>query len=123
MHFYGNQLGFTEVFRLPAHGSPFLVYLRVNNNNFIELFPGSQKQSESEAKRTGLQHLGFRVKDLQTTLRTLQARGYPMPEDAFKKAVQVMPDGTFLYFIKDPDGNAIELSQMLPDSKQGKSQR
>ncbi len=123
MHFYCDQLGFTEVFRLPAHGSPMLVYLRVNNNNFVELFPGSEKRTESGSKRTGLQHLGFWVKDLQTTLRTLQARGYPIPEDAFKRAAQVMADGTFLYFIKDPDGNAIELSQMLPDSKQAISQR
>jgi lactoylglutathione lyase len=100
-----------------------LVYLRVNNNNFVELFPGSEKQSRGAPKQTGLRHLGFFVRDLQATLRTLQTRGYPLPEDAFKQAAQVRADGTFLYFIKDPDGNGIELSQMTPDSKQAKARR
>lgn len=124
IHFYCDQLGFTEVFRLNGPtGSPILVYLRVNNNNFVELFPGAEKQSGGATKQTGLRHLGFFVKDLQAILRTLQARGYPLPDDAFKQAAQVRADGTFLYFIKDPDGNAIELSQINPDSKQAKSRR
>ena len=124
MHFYCDQLGLTEVFRLNGPtGSPMLVYLRVNNNNFVELFPGSEKQSGGVPKQTGLRHLGFFVRDLQATLRTLQTRGYPLPEDAFKQAAQVRADGTFLYFIKDPDGNGIELSQMTPDSKQAKARR
>lgn len=124
MHFYCDQLGFTEVFRLDGpNGSPMLVYLRVNNNNFVELFPGAEKQSGEATKQAGLRHLGFFVKDLQATLRILKARSYPLPDDAFKQADEVRADGTFLYFIKDPDGNAIELSQMLPDSKQAKSRR
>jgi len=100
-----------------------LIYLRVNDNNFIELFPGSERQAQGESKRTGLRHLGFFVKDLQATLHSLQARGLPLPDDAFKQAAQVRADGTFLYFIKDPDGNAIELSQITPNSKQAKPRR
>lgn len=123
MHFYCDQLGLTEVFRLPPTSSPMLVYLRVNNDNFVELFPKSEKQSATVGNQTGLRHLGFFVKDLQTTLHTLQNRGYSLPDDAFKQAAQVRADGTFLYFIKDPDGNQIELSQILPDSKQAKSRR
>jgi lactoylglutathione lyase len=124
LHFYRDQLGLTEVFRMNGpNGTPFLVYLRVNNNNFVELFPGSEKQAEGESKRPGVRHLGFFVKDLQATLRTLQARGYPVPEEAFKQAARVQADGTLLCFIKDPDGNAIELSQILPNSKQAQSQR
>ena len=123
MHFYCEQLGLTEVFRLPATGSPMLVYLRVNNNNFVELFPGAQKQAGGAPNDTGLRHLGFFVKDLQATLRSLKAKGFSLPDDAFQKAAEVRADGTLLYFIKDPDGNAIELSQILPGSKQAKSRR
>ena len=124
MYFYHDQLGLTEVFRLNGPtGSPMLIYLRVNNDNFIELFPGLEKQAQGESKGTGLRHLGFFVKDLQATLHTLQARGLPLPDDAFKQAALVRADGTFLYFIRDPDGNAIELSQMRPDSKQAKSRQ
>ena len=124
LHFYRDQLGLTEVFRLnKPSGSPLLVYLRLNNNNFIELFPGAEKQTPAQRGSTGLLHLGFFVEDLQATLRTLKKRGYPLTDDAFKQAAQVRADGTFLYFIKDPDGNPIELSQITPDSKQAKSRR
>ena len=124
MHFYCDQLGLTEAFRLNGPtGAPTLVYLRVNNNNFVELFPGAEKQTGDATRQTGLRHLGFFVKDLQATLRTLQSRGYALPDDAFKQAAQVRADGTFLYFIKDPDGNTVELSQITPDSKQAKSRR
>ena len=60
MNFYHDQLGLTEVFRLNGPtGSSMLIYLRVNNDNFIELFPGLERQAEGESKGTGLRHLGF----------------------------------------------------------------
>ena len=119
MHFYCDQLGLTEVFRLNGpSGPPMLIYLRVNDNNFVELFPGSEGQAQGESKRAGLRHLGFFVKDLQATLHSLQARGLTLSDDAFKQAALLRADGTFLYFIRDPDGNAIELSQLTPVSKQ-----
>jgi lactoylglutathione lyase len=124
LHFYCDQLGLTEVFRLTSPtGVPMLVYLRVNNDNFVELFPGAEPQPAVPSKQPGLRHLGFFVKDLQATLHALQTRGVSLPDDAFKQAAEVRADGTYLYFIKDPDGNPIELSQMLPNSKQAKSRR
>jgi len=124
IHFYSDQLGLTEIFRMnKPDGSLWMVYFRVNNNNFFELFPGAEKRSEGPTKEAGFNHVGFFVKDLQATLHTLQDRGYPLAADAFKEAAKVRADGTMLYFIKDPDGNRIELSQILPDSKQAKSRR
>jgi lactoylglutathione lyase len=124
MHFYCDQLGLTEAFRINSPtGSLVLVYLRVNNHNFVELFPGAEKQSAVSTNQTGLRHLGFFVKNLQATLHTLQERGYSLPADAFEQAAKVRADNTFLYFIKDPDGNMIELSQMTPDSKEAQSQK
>lgn len=123
LHFYCDQLGLTEVFRLNRPtGSVMLVYLRVNNNNFVELLPGAEKSSAGPTNWSN-PHLGLYVKDLQATLRALQARGYPLKDDAFKRATKVLGDGTLAYFINDPDGNGVELSQMLPDSKEAKSQR
>ena len=124
LHFYCDQLGLTEAFRIKkADGTPSLVYLRVNNNNFVELFPGATTQGTQPRGATGIRHLGLFVKDLQATLRTLQARGYPLPADALEKARERKVDGTLLYFIKDPDGNNVELSQILPDSLQAKSRK
>jgi lactoylglutathione lyase len=124
INFYSHQLGLTEIFRMSRpDGKLWLVYFRVNNNNFVELFPGAEKRPDVPTKQAGFDHLGFFVKDLQATLHIIQDRGYPLPADAFKEAAKVRADGTMMYFLKDPDGNRIELSQILPDSKQAKSRR
>jgi catechol 2,3-dioxygenase-like lactoylglutathione lyase family enzyme len=118
LHFYVDQLGLKEAFRLSRpDGTPWLIYLRVaDTNTFIELFPGRKKPSPTESSSSN--HLGLFVKDLQATLHALKDRGYPLPDDAFQKAAKVQADNTLLYFIKDPDGNKIELSQLRPDSLQ-----
>jgi lactoylglutathione lyase len=118
LHFYIDQLGLKEAFRLNhPDGTPSLIYLRVaDTNTFVELFPGSKTPSPAGTKTVN--HLGLFVKDLQATLRALKDRGYPLPDDAFEKAKKVQADNTLLYFIKDPDGNKIELSQLRPDSLQ-----
>lgn len=116
LHFYRDQLGLKEAFRLKKpDGSVWLVYLRVNSSNsFVELFPVEKKSTEVTLPQ--VYHLGFFVKDLQATLRTLQARGYHLPDDAFKQAAKLQADGSHIYFIKDPDGHRIELSQLTPVS-------
>ena len=123
LHFYVDQLGLREAFRLKRpDGTPWLIYLRVaDSNTFIELFPGSKKPSAAAASSSN--HLGLFVKDLEATLHALKDRGYPLPADAFEKAAKVQADNTLLYFIKDPDGNKIELSQLRPDSLQVTSRK
>jgi quercetin dioxygenase-like cupin family protein len=61
-----------------------------------------------------IHHMGFAVKDLAATLHALKDRGYPLEADAFDKASKVAGDGTKYYFISDPDGNHIELSELDP---------
>jgi catechol 2,3-dioxygenase-like lactoylglutathione lyase family enzyme len=118
LHFYVDQLGLKEAFRLKGpDGAVWLIYLRVNDSNtFVELFPGKKKASAAESSSSN--HFGLFVKDLEATLHALQDRGFPLPADAFQKATKVQADNTLLYFIKDPDGNKIELSQLRPDSLQ-----
>ena len=120
LHFYEGILGLTETFRLNRpDGSPRLVYLHIpHSRTFVELFPAAK--GEPPAHLPPVYHFGFFVKNLQATLHGLSARGYPIPAGAYAKAAKPAADGTFLYFIFDPDGNRIELSQINPDSYQGK---
>lgn len=113
LHFYVDELGMKEAFRLnKADGSPLLIYLHVaNSNTFVELFPGQNARSSPEPM---IHHMGFAVKDLAATLHALKDRGYPLEADAFDKASKVAGDGTKYYFISDPDGNHIELSELDP---------
>ena len=121
LHFYVGQLGLKEVFRLNRRdGSPMLVYLQVKNSGtFVELFPGTKTAWSPQLPR--IYHFGFFVSNLQHTLHGLQARGYSLPADAFRKAAKVQADGTLLYFVYDPDGNRIELSQVTPSSYQARA--
>jgi len=121
LHFYVDQLGFKEAFRLNrSDGTPVLVFMRVGDgNSYVEIFPGTKAQGEAPVPPT--YHFSLIVKDLQATLHTLEARGYPLPADAYKQAAKLQLDNSYLCFIKDPDGNKIELSQLTPDSLEFKS--
>lgn len=121
LHFYVGQLGLKEAFRLNRpDGKPWLVYLQVGDSStFIELFPGTKTATSPPLPKPF--HFGFFVKNLQETLHKLQARGYHLPPDAFERAAKVEADGTLLYFIHDPDGNRIELSQVTPQSYEAKA--
>jgi catechol 2,3-dioxygenase-like lactoylglutathione lyase family enzyme len=121
LHFYVGELGLKEAFRLNRpDGKPWLVYLQADNSStFVELFPGTKTPSSPPLPKPF--HLGFFVKDLQETLHKLQASGYPLPPDAFKKAAKIEADGSLIYFIQDPDGNRIELSQVTPQSYEVKA--
>jgi catechol 2,3-dioxygenase-like lactoylglutathione lyase family enzyme len=123
LHFYVDQLGLKEAFRLNNHdGTPNLIYLRVaDTSTFVELFPGRKASIPPTA--TTINHLGLFVKDLQASLHALKDRGYPLPADAFEKAKKIQADNTLLYFLKDPDGNKVELSQLRPDSMQVTSRK
>ena len=123
LHFYVDLLGLKEAFRLNfPDGRTDLIYLRVGDTNtYVELFPG--RKTPVPPGTTTVNHLGLFVRDLQATLHALKDRGYPLPDDAFERAKKLQADNTLLYFVKDPDGNRIELSQLRPDSLQVTSRR
>ncbi len=115
LHFYINQLGFKEAFRInKPDGTPRLIYLQISDDTFVELFPNvTRNQSQSSM---WAYHFGLVVENLQVSLHALEAKGYAMPADAYEKAAKLAVDGTYYYNIKDPDGNIIELSQFNPES-------
>lgn len=117
LKFYIKVLGLKEAFRVNrADGSPSYIYLQVaDSDTFVEL------KYEASPHELNAYHMGFVVRDLPASLRALQARGYALPADAFQKAAQLAKDGTHYYFIQDPDGNRIELSQLTPEALQIKA--
>jgi catechol 2,3-dioxygenase-like lactoylglutathione lyase family enzyme len=122
LHFYVDQLGFKVVIHLnKPDGTPRFLYLQISDDTFVELFPNvTRNQSQSSM---WAYHFGLVVQNLQATLHALEARGYPMPADAYEIAAKLAVDGTYYYNIKDPDGNIIELSQFNPESLLVKSSK
>jgi lactoylglutathione lyase len=113
LDFYCNKLGFRRAFHLDREGtpSPWIVYIQIAPGHFIELFPGGQ--GENQPRPVGYNHFCLLVDDMAATLKDLQARGLPVPGEPVRGL-----DHNWQYWLKDPDGNAIELMQIMPNSPQ-----
>ncbi len=113
LHFYSKQLGFPEVFRLnDNNGNPHLVYLKVADNQFIELFPGADG-SYKQRTCAGLVHICLQVDDIQKTYQELTTRGIVTRGEPVYAA-----DNSWQFWTSDPDGNQIEFHQFTPESRQ-----
>ena len=116
LDFYVNKLGFAEMLRLPKpDGSPgvWLVYLRITDDQYLELFPDGQGDRAPDRDATAINHVCLGVADLDATLAQLERVGIPL--SAQKK---MAADLNWQAWIEDPDGNRIELMQMMPDCLQ-----
>ena len=96
---------------LDDKGEPWIVYLRVSDALYLELFPGGQGGKVPEARRTGLAHLCLTSEDLDATEAGLRHRGHSaQPAAKARRGV----DGNRGMWIEDPDGNRIEIMEMAP---------
>lgn len=113
LNFYCGKLGFREAFRLDRDGepSPWIVYVQVAPGQFIELFPGAPDVAPQPGKGGGYNHFSLGVDDMDTTLQQLRDRGLEITGAATQGL-----DGNWQYWITDPDGNRIELMQIMADS-------
>jgi len=117
LKFYCDVLGLEEAFRMTDEkGDISLVYIKINENNFIELFTGGKSKIELPSDHIGYSHLCLLVDDINTTLKELSKRGLSVPGEP-----KMGGDGNWQYWIADPDGNSIEFMQIMPDSLQAKA--
>ena len=119
LDFYTNRLGLTIKFTLNHDdGVPFGWYVDCGNSTFIEIFDqqGAVKQwggQVVELKKGNLyRHLCFEVTDLEGYRNGLEAKGLAVT------AIKVGMDHSKQCWIKDPDGNDIELMEYTSKSYQ-----
>lgn len=118
LDFYVRKLGFSEMFRLDRDGKLWIVYLRVTDTQFIELFPDAVGDRSPPADAIGLNHLCLECSDIDLALADLEAAGIPL-----YRPKKMGPDNNLQAWIEDPDGNRIELMQMGRDSLQAAAVR
>jgi lactoylglutathione lyase len=110
------KLGIHEAFRLHHEdGSLMLVYLHVAGDRFIEVFPGGSAEAEPEGS---FMHLCLLSDDLLATVEKLREQGIAIERDA-----KTGLDHNLQAWIRDPDGNAIELMELVEDSPQRRAAR
>jgi lactoylglutathione lyase len=106
LEFYA-LLGIRESFRLHREdGSLMLIYLHVAGDRFVEMFPGGPPPDPS--RKGSFMHLCLLVDDLHATVAQLRDAGV-----AIEREPKVGLDHNWQAWIRDPDGNAIELRQWL----------
>jgi lactoylglutathione lyase len=115
LDFYCGKLGLREAFRLEREGrpSPWIVYLQLAENAFVELFPVPGDDVVPADPKASYSHYCLTVDDIHATLREFAERGLEITGEP-----RLGLDGNWQYWVTDPDGNRIELMQMMPDSKQ-----
>ena len=117
LDFYVNKLGFAEMLRLHKDdGDVWLVYLRITDDQFLEVFPGAEGDRAPGWNANGMNHLCLAIDDINALVAELEAAGIPLLLP-LKRAL----DGNWQAWIEYPDGNRIELMQMDPDSLQLKA--
>ncbi len=114
LDYYVNRLGFAEMLRLHKEdGSVWLVYLRITDEQYLEVFPGAETDRAPGWNANGLNHVCLTVDDLDPLLAQIEAAGLSLLLP-LKTAI----DGNRQAWLEDPDGNRIELMEMAPDSLQ-----
>jgi len=116
LDFYEGKLGMREMMRLDRDGRLWLLYLRITDTQFLEVFPEGEGERAAEREAVGYNHMCLEVPDIDAALRELDAAGVPLIRDK-----QMGADGNWQAWIEDPDGHRIELMQMMPDSLQAKA--
>ena len=106
--FYCRGLGFKELFSIKNDGGePSMVYVQVNEREFIEFFP----TKENLPPNGSYKHLCLHTDDIENELADLKTRGI-IPDGSVTKG----KSGSLQAWLTDPDGNRIELMQLMPDS-------
>lgn len=114
LRFY-EKLGMRESFRLMNDdGSLMLIYLHIAGDRFLELFPhGPSEENRAGQDRQSFRHICLMVDDIEATVDSVRAADI---------AIDVEPkmglDFNMQAWIRDPDGNPIELMQISDRSPQ-----
>jgi len=103
--FYRDFLGYAEPFALKKpDGSLQLTFIKINDDQFLELFPGLQPHQDR------LHQIAFIVDDAEAMRAYLASNGLQVPERVPKGRI-----GNLNFSIKDPDGHILEFVQYEPD--------
>ncbi len=119
LDFWRDRVGFQEMHRLKRdNGETWLVYLRITDEQYLEIFPGAATDQAPGEEANGVLHICLDIVDLDEEIERLQKAGVTIVSP-IKGGI----DNNRGAWIHDPDGNRIELMEMHPNSIQYKAIR
>jgi lactoylglutathione lyase/glyoxylase I family protein len=106
--FYCDQLGLGIAFKFLREGQVCGYYFRVADRNFIEAFP----RSAHPRGEPGITHICLETDDIKGLHERLEAQGIEC------QSITLGCDGSYQFWVKDPDGNDIEFHEYTAQSSQ-----
>jgi catechol 2,3-dioxygenase-like lactoylglutathione lyase family enzyme len=101
-----RKLGYEESFVLAGNGTPSEVFVKINDRQFIELYPLA-----GPSDTPGWMHVCYESGDLSALQALYAARGLKPPPAAKAGA------GNLLFSLHDPDSRVTEFTQYMPGSR------
>lgn len=112
LDFYCNKLSFKRAFDIHREtGEPWIVYIKITDGQFIELFYGGTERLNTKSSSIGFNHLCLEVSDIHQMADHLRSLGVELDVDP-KQGL----DHNWQCWARDPDGNRIEFMQLVPES-------
>ena len=115
LHFYTEVMGFEKAFTLydPNDDSlPWIEYIRISDSNFIEFFYSDPSKLFSKDE-VSYQHFCLETDDIQAFVKRMYDHHYPIDSP-----ISMGLDNNWQCWVRDPDGNRIEIMQYGPNSLQ-----
>jgi catechol 2,3-dioxygenase-like lactoylglutathione lyase family enzyme len=104
---YTGVLGLSDAFSLDdPPGKLLLTYFKVNDHQFIEVFPGSK-----DPKQGWFSRVAFETTNAEQLRAYLASKGVKVPDK-----LPSMLDGNRGFDVTDPDGHTVEFVQLMPGS-------
>lgn len=114
LHFYCDVLGLQKAFELNRDdGSPCIIYLKVCEGQFIELFYTDVNTPPFNKDHISYCHLCLEVFDINEACNSIRSAGYQLLHEPIQGG-----DLNWQAWVVDPDGNPVELMQINPASPQ-----
>ena len=108
--FYCNKLGLKRMFEQEFLGSPYsAIYVRIAKGQFLELIGNMPHE---EKGKTGFGHLCLHTENIHEVHKDLSDKGLAVTN------VEMGAAKCLKFYVDDPEGNTIEMMQLLPDSLQ-----
>ncbi|GAB3277771.1 VOC family protein [Larkinella harenae] len=118
--FYSNHFGFRRARVIPLGGDNAIVFLKNEQAVYLELFradaglPGLPASDGDGPHYPGIRHLAFQVTDVDATVQALgQDAEITLGPLDFSDFIP----GWKTVWLKDPDGNIVEISQGYTDQE------
>lgn len=116
--FYSDHFGFRRARVIPLGDDNQIVFLKNDQPVYLELFradaenPGVPAATNDGPHYTGIRHLAFQVDDIESTVQTMgSAADITLGPLDFSDFIP----GWKTVWLKDPDGNIVEISQGYTD--------